>query len=534
MEKESLASTWSMEQFTDYVIGKDIILETDRKPLVYLLDAKDIDQLPARIQRMRMRLMRYSYTVVHVPGKHLYTADTLSRAPVSASENQFQHEIEAYVHQVREGVPITDARLEQIKMQQQEDEVCRQLMVYVEEGWPEKPHVKGLISQYHPYRGELNVVDGLLLMGVRVVIPSSLKLEVLDRLHEGHQGITKCKALARHSVWWPGLSRHIEELVARCRKCATEEKNRPEPLLPTQLPQRPWQYLATDLFELDKKQYLLLVDYYSRWIEVEQVHTMTSREIISHMKKIFARFGIPDKMRSDNAKYYMSDEFKLFSMDYGFKHVTSSPGHSSGNGEAERAVQTIKRLISGKEDPCIALLNYRATPLANGYSPAELLMSKKLKTKIPISPEQLKPKLVDSAKVQVYEENSKNNQKINFDRRHAAKSLEQLKGGDEVYMPDRSQPGVVVGQHTERSYRVETPSGVYRRNRVQLNKLPTASNNTSPPSPLSKAPNPSTSKLVSSPTPAKTPPVKASPGAIITRSGRISRPPSNLQGYKVG
>ena len=147
-----------------------------------------------------------------------------------------------------------------------------------------------------------------------------------------------------------------------------------------------------------------MVDYYCRWIEIAQLHTMTSKEIISHMKSIFARFGIPEKVISDNASYYTSDEFRLFSIDYGFTPTTSSPVHSAGNG-ADRAVQTIKGLMRGSEDPSVALLNYRATPLANGYSPAELLMSKKLKTKLPISPEHFNPKVVDLVNVKQYQEN---------------------------------------------------------------------------------------------------------------------------------
>ena len=227
-----------------------------------------------------------------------------------------------------------------------------------------------------------------------------------------------------------------------------------------------------DRFEYEKRQYLIVVDYYSRWIEIEYLKSLSSTEVVKNMKRMFARWGIPDMLRSDNARCYDSDEFRLFAMNYGFKHITSSPGHSSGNGEAERGVQTVKNLMACKDDFHLALLNYRATPLKNGHSPAELMMSRKLKTKVPITPVQLQPSLVDARKLQLLEENHKVLQKQQFDRRHAAKPLVPLKEGDEVYMPDRSQYGTVVSKHTDRSYIVETPSGEYRRNRVQLNKLP--------------------------------------------------------------
>ena len=118
VEKEALASAWACNRFEDYLIGLKFILETDHKPLVALLGTKSLDELPARIQRMRMRLMRFSYIVVHIPGKELYTADTLSRAPgeMHPSDSKFHDEIDASVNLVLDHVPATDVRLEQIRV----------------------------------------------------------------------------------------------------------------------------------------------------------------------------------------------------------------------------------------------------------------------------------------------------------------------------------------------------------------------------------------------------------------------------------
>ena len=84
IEKEALALTWACTRFRDYLIGITFTLETDHKPLISLLGtAQSLDQLPPRIQRMKMRLMGFSYTIIHVHGKKLYTADTLSRVAVT-------------------------------------------------------------------------------------------------------------------------------------------------------------------------------------------------------------------------------------------------------------------------------------------------------------------------------------------------------------------------------------------------------------------------------------------------------------------
>ena len=177
IEKEALAAAWSCTKFQDYLIGITYTLETDHKPLVTLLGtAKSLDELPPRIQRMKMRLMRFSYRIVHVPGKELYTADTLSRAPVTETiENSLTEEVEAFVNVVMHGMPATDQRIEQIKKQQLEDDVCREVTKYVKEGWPSKENIKGIVQQYWQHQAELAIVDGLLMYGLRIVIPTALR-----------------------------------------------------------------------------------------------------------------------------------------------------------------------------------------------------------------------------------------------------------------------------------------------------------------------------------------------------------------------
>ena len=478
VEKEALASTWACEKFQDYVIGMKFLLETDHLPLISLLGSKSLDELPPRIQRFRMRLMRYNYDIAHVPGKELYTADMLSRAPratPAASDIAFEQEVTSFVNHVLQSIPVTDCRLEEIRTHQQEDVVCRQLMCYCEEGWPERHMIKGALQPYWPLKSEITCQDGLVLFGCRLVIPASLQLEILDRVHEGHQGIVKCRQRARQAIWWPGMSKQIGDLVANCRVCCKNSTPPPEPLIPTVRPERPWMKVATDLFDFRQTTYLLVVDYMSRYIEIAQLGKTTSAEVIKQLKNIFARHGIPEVVVSDNGPQYASQEFLMFASSYGFTHVTSSPGHASGNGEAERGVRTIKDMLTSSNDPYTALLNYRAAPLANGFSPAELLMNRRLRTKLPSVPSNLVTKAPDAAQVKEREARQMLQQKINFDHRHRAKPLSPISEGDEVWIRDRKQYGLVKSQVSPRSYNVETDTGIYRRNRVQFNKMPVAS-----------------------------------------------------------
>ena len=199
---------------------------------------------------------------------------------------------------------------------------------------------------------------------------------------------------AKISVSWPGLSAQIKAMVEDCTTCSKHREQHPEPLMSTPLPERPWQLIATDLFILERVTYLLVVDYYSHYVEVVALPKSTSSlKIIQALKTIFARHGIPDQVRSDNGPQYHSDEFTQFAKEWGFQHSTRSPRYPQANGEVERAVKTVKNILKKEQDPTKALLAYRSTPLASGYSPAELLMGRKIKSTIPIIPQHLIPQL---------------------------------------------------------------------------------------------------------------------------------------------
>ena len=240
IEKEALSITWASEHFSDYLIGIHYHIETDHRPLVPLLSTKHLEDLPARVQRFRLRMMRFSYTISHEPGKSLHTADTLSRDPISRSlnlqEKKLENDVKAYVDYVVQYLPATEDRLEDIRVQQHQDEVTRRLIDYCTEGWPERSQLPGILKLYWAVRHELTIQQGLLMKGNRLVIPVSMRMDILKRIHEGHQGIVECRERAKISVWWPGLSKQLEELVIGCSICVKHCPNVPEPLIPSQLP----------------------------------------------------------------------------------------------------------------------------------------------------------------------------------------------------------------------------------------------------------------------------------------------------------
>ena len=166
IEKEALALVWACKKFSDYVIGKSIQLETDHKPLVPLLGYTNLGCLPPRVLRFWIRLMRFDYSISHVPGKLLYTADTLSRAPVNPPDVNHIHEdtqTELFVHALASNLPASTDRLKAFRDAQQKDSTCSQLITFCKQGWPSKSQITGDLSQYWRVRGELSLHDVLLL-----------------------------------------------------------------------------------------------------------------------------------------------------------------------------------------------------------------------------------------------------------------------------------------------------------------------------------------------------------------------------------
>ncbi len=345
IEKEALAATWACERFADYITGLQITLETDHKPLTTLFNMTELSKMPPRIQRFRLRLMRFNPYVVYVPGKQQLTADALSRAPVGKpgkEDQELVQEVESYVSNMLGTLPATPSRLQQIREAQKGDEECLLIRKYCMQGWPAYMPHQPLMRPYWEAQSHLAVVDDLLLYDDRIVIPKATRLEILDCIHTGHLGITKSRARARNSVWWPGLSTTINEMVSKCNTCAKVKQDQKVPLMSSSFPSRPWERIGMDLFDSQGKTYLIVVDYYSRWIEIKRLQNHTSDHVINILKELFATHGIPDIVISDNGPQYASESFQKFARDYGFIHATSSPRYAQANGESERAVRTVK------------------------------------------------------------------------------------------------------------------------------------------------------------------------------------------------
>ena len=200
IEKEALATTWACERFSDYILGKTITIETDHKPLVPLLSTKHLDNTPPRVLRFRLRLMRFDYSIIHIPGKLLYAADTLSRAPQTHSEEDLRHSAvtEAHISAVVSQLPASEDRLDIYRNAQADDPTCSQIMSYCANGWPERHRISGKLKHYWQARHDLTIGEDLLLYQSRIVVPESLQHETLHKIHQGHQAFRGVASELQH------------------------------------------------------------------------------------------------------------------------------------------------------------------------------------------------------------------------------------------------------------------------------------------------------------------------------------------------
>ncbi len=198
-----------------------------------------------------------------------------------------------------QGFPATDNRIDEIQQHQLEDETCQELSKYAREGWPEKENLKGMVRHYWPYQAQITLVNNLLLYESRIVIPSALCQNVLERLHEGHQGIVKCRRRTIQSVWWPGISKNVKELIENCRVCCQTTKNHPEPLIPTPMPASSPMAENRCRSHGVQESSIFSGGYYSRYIELSKLENTSSASIINHLKSIMARH---DKTSSRSAR----------------------------------------------------------------------------------------------------------------------------------------------------------------------------------------------------------------------------------------
>jgi len=324
------------------------------------------------------------------------------------------------------------------------------------------------------------VDHGVILKGLRVVVPQTLRKEYLRQLHKGHPGMDVRKRRARETVYWPSLMLDIDSNVASCQPCnSAQPHQQKEPLLIHPVPDLPWSFVSADIFDWSGLRYLILVDSYSSWFEMSTLSDLSSRRVIRKMKQHFVVHGIPSKLLTDNGPQFASGEFRSFASEWSFEHVTSSPYFPQSNSFAENALKQAKSLLEkckkDGSDPLLGLLNLRnvARDQVQG-SPAQWLMSRRTRCVLPVARKLLIPKALNTRHVSSHLKLKCQQQKSYHDQH--AKPLLPLRSQQVVQLQtDRGYQKVgVVKQPAPqpRSYVVEAEGKEYCENRRQLLSVP--------------------------------------------------------------
>ena len=342
----------------------------------------------ARLQRWSLILASYHYDIEYRRTTDHANADSMSRVPLKTTFEPKLENLECHFFGMDVASVITCTM---IKKETEKDVVLSTVHRYIVHGWPSI--VDPDLVPYKHRKDSLTVDQGCVLWGSRVIIPTKLRDAVLLELHETHQGMNRTKQLARSYVWWPKIDCDIENVIQKCVVCQMRRNEPPKATVhPWTFPDRPWNRVHIDFATPEAgTNYLVIVDAYSKFPEVVKMKTTTTAATVYELKQVFSRYGYPETLVSDNGPQFKSTEFELFCTTYGMLHKTSAPYKPATNGQAERVVQILKTAIkiAALQDlnPIDVipdyLLMYRTTPHATtNVSPAELLMGRRLRTKL--------------------------------------------------------------------------------------------------------------------------------------------------------
>lgn len=387
-DREALATVWGVKKFFQYVYGRHFILCTDNKAVSHIFapDALLPKFTLSRCSNYASYLSNFDYEIELKNSDANANADYLSRInhPVDTVYS-VQDDFDCFVEDQILQLPTT---AKEIAVETQKDPHLSSIKTAIEAG--ENLSTLGFKGN----EADFSLVAGCLMFGHRVVVPLSLRDRFLKELHLGHIGITKMKGIARSLVYWKNIDKDIEQTAKNCAKCLSNAKMPPKSNLHHwEYPDSPWSRIHVDYAgPVHGKFLLLVVDAYSKWTQVSVTNSMMAEETSKQLSSLFALYGVPDTVVSDNGRQFKSDLFNRFLKSQGVRfHKFSAPYHPSTNGQVERYVQTIKQAILNLKTTasnlqfminCFLQRYHRAPHPTTGEPPSKLFLGRTINTRI--------------------------------------------------------------------------------------------------------------------------------------------------------
>lgn len=349
IERETLACVWALEHFRKFIWGKKFVLRSDHKPITKLLTTEGLCRASARIARLSMRLQDFVYKVQYVPGAKNVIADILSRLPIPLREvdqNPWNDCCVAEMFSESHALRKDEWELEVSK-----DEILKLVKDRISNGWSIQCKTDPQIKPFWEVRNELSIDGQFVCRADKIIPPKGVRLKIINIGHEGHPGVSRTKKNIKVLYWWPGIDLAIEILVRECVSCEYADKSQKTlnpPLSLLGCPNLPWEELALDIMGPVTwqdglcKHILVLVDLFSRWIEVKVVEQVNIAVVIQFLDECFIREGLLASILTDNGVQFKSDE-KKFMDATGIKQRFTALYYPRGNSVVER----VNRVING-------------------------------------------------------------------------------------------------------------------------------------------------------------------------------------------
>ena len=411
LEGECLAAAYGLERCRMYTLGcPDLILAVDHKPLTRILNDRHLDSISnPRLQRLKEKTLPFQYKIVHVPGGSgaMKVADALSRNPTASDDQDHAYkdvEEAARAYAVTQSDNIESITWRRVNETAAVDEECVGLCRLIIDGFPEqKECLPPLLQNYWGMRDELFVVENVPFKGKKMLVPRTLRSQVLEGLHAANQGVTGMLANARDRFFWPGLDAAVRNMRAQCRQCNEQAPSQSaEPQINTPPPEMPFQQVVADLFSLEGHTFLAYADRFSGWLEVDRLSSSSFRNVRRSLLRWFSTFGVPEELSTDGGPPFNSFEYRKFLQNWDVSRRLSSAYYPQSNGRAEAAVKSAKRIllgninkVSGELDTdaaARAIMNHRNTPAQDtGISPSVMLFGRPLRDHLPNYNGKLRP-----------------------------------------------------------------------------------------------------------------------------------------------
>ena len=266
IEHELLGVVFGVLHFKHFTFGNEVNIITDHKPLISLLK-KSLAACSSRLSRLILKIVDYPLKVMYQPGRKMVIRDALSHLSTHQTPDTKETVpgLNVTIHKVGVFSNTDNTSMQSIRQETQNDAELQTLLQYIMKGFSmTKDECHDAIKPSFNYREELTVVNGLVLKGQCIVIPSKLRQSCLRRLHFAHMGINKTLCQARQSIFWPGLSKNITDIIFTCPACMKySAKNCAKPLINDLAATKPWQALSIDNFKWKGHKYLIILDHFS-------------------------------------------------------------------------------------------------------------------------------------------------------------------------------------------------------------------------------------------------------------------------------